>query len=248
MPRPHSNYGWQARLGLIVPPTNTVNEAEWQILLRGLEGVTLHVTRMALHTNSSTPEGKRALMADIEQALKLLAPAQPDVIAYGCTAGSMVSPLDSLSDAMASLSGRPCVATAPALVHAARHLGMKRIVVATPYHDALNLHEVEYLTEQGLHVLNISGLGIGASGPQDFVRIAQVPEEQVMQHCLSAWREGADGMVISCTDFATLRILPRLEATIGKPVVSSNLATLWRSLQAAGIPPVIAGHGRLLER
>lgn len=246
MPRPHSNYGWRARLGLIVPPTNTVNEAEWQLLLRELEGVTLHVTRMALHTNSATPEGKRALMADIEQALGMLAPAQPDVIAYGCTAGSMVSPLDSLSDAMQSLSHVPCVATAPALVHAARAMGMKRIVVATPYHDTLNRHEVEYLTEQGLEVLAISGLGIGASGPHDFVRIAQVPEEKVLEHCVSAWREGADGMIISCTDFATLRVVPRLEALFGKPVVSSNLATLWRTLQAAGIPPVIAGHGGLL--
>src|SRR5690606_32966375 len=37
-------YGWRARLGLIVPPTNTVNEAEWRIMAP--EGVTIHSARM----------------------------------------------------------------------------------------------------------------------------------------------------------------------------------------------------------
>ena len=43
----HATYGWRARIGLIVPPTNTANEAEWSLMLP--DGVTLHTTRMPLH-------------------------------------------------------------------------------------------------------------------------------------------------------------------------------------------------------
>ncbi len=35
-------YGWRAKIGLIVPTTNTVNEAEWARMAP--EGVSIHVT------------------------------------------------------------------------------------------------------------------------------------------------------------------------------------------------------------
>ena len=92
-PRRFGNYSQRARLGLIVPPTNTVNEAEWMRLLP--EGVTLHVTRMPLHADSSSEGGRAALYADIRTHVLSLAQAAPDVIAYGCTAGSMVPPTPS---------------------------------------------------------------------------------------------------------------------------------------------------------
>ena len=52
---------------------------------------------------------------------------------------------------------------------------------------------------------------------------------------------------MSCTDFAALEAIPRLEAELGKPVVSSNLATFWAALRAAGWREPIKGFGRLLE-
>ena len=55
MPAP-STYGFRAKIGLIVPPTNTVNEGEWARMVP--DGVTVHTMRMALHANSGTPEGK----------------------------------------------------------------------------------------------------------------------------------------------------------------------------------------------
>jgi hypothetical protein len=40
-------YGWRARLGLIVPTTNTVNEAEWARMAP--DGVTIHSARTRFH-------------------------------------------------------------------------------------------------------------------------------------------------------------------------------------------------------
>lgn len=239
-------YGWRAKIGIIVPPTNTVNEGEWARLLP--EGVTMHAMRMALHADTSTPEGKRVLHEDIKRAAGEVAKAGVDVVVYACTAGSMVTPLDALTDYMTEVTGGiPAVATAPSLVHAARALGMKKVALATPYHDALNDHEVHFLHECGIETVSVKGLGIGAGGPHEYPRIARTPKERVREHCLSADVPEADGMIISCTDFATLELLPELEARIGKPVVSSNLATFWRTLRTAGIADRITGRGRLLE-
>ena len=244
MSRPYRPYGWRAKLGLIVPPTNTVNEAEWARMAP--EGVTVHSMRMPLHADTTSTEGKRALHDDIRHAVTELAKADLDVIAYACTAGSMLLPLDQLPSFMETSGARRAVATAPSLVHACRALGLARIALATPYHDALNMHEKEFFEASGVEVVNLRGLGIGAGGPGEYIQIAQVPKAQVYEHCRAADVREAQGLVISCTDFATLEAIPRLEREIGKPVFSSNSATFWAALRAAGVPDRIPGWGSLL--
>lgn len=237
-------YGTRAKLGLIVPPTNTVNEAEWARMLP--EGVTLHVTRMALHADAASDAGRAALYADIRKAVSDLAQASLDAIAYGCTAGSMVTPIETLTDYMGSVCGLPCVATAPAIVQACRALGVTRVALATPYHDALNEHEAHFLRECGIATVAMRGLGIGGGGPHEYVRIARVTPEAVYEHCRAADHAQAEALVVSCTDFAVLDAIPRLEAELGKPVITSNQATFWGVLRAAGIDDRFARYGRLL--
>jgi maleate isomerase/arylmalonate decarboxylase len=228
-----------ASIGMIVPTTNTVNEAEWKRIAPGLR---LPLVRMALHAH-----GDESLYADLRAALDALKREHPDVIAYACTAGSMVQPLDSLGQFIERAAGIKGVATAPALVHACRALGLQRIALATPYHDALNEHEKAFFGENGIEVLAMKGLGIGAGGPHEYVRIARVPTEEVYEHCRSVDVPQAQAVVVSCTDFRTLEAIPRLEAELGKPVVSSNTATLWHALRSAGIEQRFKGFGRLLE-
>lgn len=225
-------------IAMIVPPTNTVNEAEWKRMAPELR---FPLLRMPLHAHADD-----AFFADLQIFLRKFLSEKPNVIAYACTASSMVLPLDTLPRFIEREAGVPGVATAPALVLAARALGMKRIAVATPYHEALNQHEKEFLEACGLQVLAIRGLGIGAGGPQEYVKIARVTPEEVLAHCRSAWMPGADGMIVSCTDLRTLEVLPQLEREFGKPVLSSNGATLWAARRAAGLGP-LHGCGRLLE-
>lgn len=233
------------KIGLIVPPQNTVNETEWRRMLP--PGVDFGVARIPLHADTESAEGKRHLYADLQKALYELAPGKPDVMAYACTAGSMSRPLDGLTNEMSRMCGKPCVATAPALIEACKALGLRKIAIATPYHDALNRHEVHFFEDNGIQVLNIRGLGIGAGGPHEYVNLAKVPKEEVYRHARGTWVPGADGMVVSCTDFASLDAIPRLERELSRPVISSNTATLWSALRAAGVDTRLPGFGRLLQ-
>ena len=228
-----------ASIGMIVPLTNTVNEAEWK---RMAPQMRFPLVRMALH-----PHGDPSLYGDLRKCIGELQASKPDVIAYACTAGSMVQPLDSLASFMKEVSGIAAVATAPALVHACRAFGLKRVSLATPYHDALNEHEKRFLADNGIEVVAMKGLGIGAGGAHEYVKIARVSPEEVYAHCRSVDVKEAQGMVVSCTDLRTQEILPRLETELGKPVISSNLATLWMALRSAGRKDRLKGFGRLLE-
>ena len=239
-------YGTRAKLGVIVPPTNTANGAEWNRMAP--PGVTIHATRMKLHTDTVSAAGKRTLHDDLAHAVRDLAQAAVSVIAYGCTAGSMTVPATQLAEFMEGVAGCPCVTTAQALVEALRALGAKRVAVATPYDETLNRHEAEFLHGHGFDVLAIRGMGYGAGGPTEYRNIARVPTEEVFAFARDVFVPEADAMLVSCTDLATLDIIERLESETGKPVISSNQSTFWLALRKAGIADRLCGMGRLLAR
>ncbi len=239
-----TTYGWRAKIGLIVPPTNTVNEAEWQAMAP--QGVTIHTTRMPLHADTSSEAGRRALYADIEKATADLAQAGLDCIAYGCTAGSMVLPTTQLSDFMERLSGIRCVTTAASLVNALTLLGAKRVAAATPYGKTVNAHERDFFESLGFELVSLEGLGIGEKDASEIPQIAKTPPARIHDHVLSADRAEADVMMISCTDFPVLGLIPRFEAEIGKPVITGNQATFWAALRAADIADQFPNYGLLL--
>ncbi|HEY5340616.1 MAG TPA: hypothetical protein VIK27_06290 [Candidatus Aquilonibacter sp.] len=58
---------------------------------------------------------------------------------------------------------------------------------------------------------------------------------------------GVDAMLIACTDFGTLPVVATLEADLGIPIVTSNQAQLWATLQAAGVQAAVPGWGQLLD-
>ena len=244
--RHQSVYSYRAKLGLITPPTNTVNEAEWMHMMP--EGITFHTHRMPLHPDTTSPEGKAGLMRDLEGVFAMLNQARVDAIAYACTAGSMINPVEALPESLSRSMGVTAVTTSAAIIRALKALGVVRLSVATPYHDKLNHHETEFLHENGFAVDRLIGLGIGASGPSDYVRIAQTPLEKVAAHVREAFVPGSEAILITCTDFPTLPLIPRLEDEFGVPVVTSNQATFWAMLRAAGIQDRFTDFGRLLSR
>lgn len=245
----HSNqtsrvWGHRARLGLIVPTTNTVNEAEWAAMLPA--GVSLHSARMSLH-HFADGESPETLPEALAQAIAALTPANVSCIAYGCTAGSMVNPAEALPRAMSAAAHCPCTSTAAAIVSALHSLGVATLAIATPYHDALNHHEVEFLESQGLQVTGIAGLGIGGGGVQEYTQLAQLSLETIKAHALKTFRASpAQALLLSCTDMPSLPLIDALEAELGIPVISSNTATLWRALCLVGVDAPIVGAGQLL--
>jgi len=245
-PRHKSVYSWRAKLGLIVPPTNTVNEAEW---VRALpDGVTHHTVRMPIHPDHATPEGRKALVTDVIAKARELTEARVDVVAHACTVGSMFNPRHALAEKVEKAVGVPLVTTAAAIVDALHALGVRRVSIATPYHDALNELERTFLADNGIETLAITGLGLGTNGPADYPLIAQTPLSRIEDHVRSTFVQGSDACVVTCTDFPTLPLHEALETALGVPVVTSNQATLWAALRRAGITDRLPRLGALFQR
>lgn len=244
----HSAYGWRARLGLIVPPTNTTNEAEWQRMVSA--GVTVHSARMPLHAHAGgVVRDDDPLVHDLIRAASDLAQAGVAAIAYGCAAGSMTEPLDRLPAIITRATGIPGTTTAGSAIAALRESGVTRLALAAPYGEPLLSHEAAFFARNGFEVVGIAGLGIGTGGPHEYVRLRTISPGLVMALARRAVaRTDADGLFLACTDMASIDAIDALEADLGIPVISSNQAQLWTTLRAAGVFARISGWGRLLAK
>lgn len=223
--------GWRLRIGLIVPSPNTVMEPEFYQHVP--TGVSVHTSRMQLTEVSS--EELLEMGQEVERCAELLKTANVDILVFGCTSGSFLQGKgydQELQDKMEETSGVPAVTTSQAVVEALRAKDLNDIVVATPYPDEINEREVKYLEDYGFVVRDISGLRISKGFD---IGERQPTEAYNLGLKLAKQEPNVDGVFISCTNFRTFEIIKILSEDIGKPVITSNQASLWMALRKVGI-------------
>ena len=238
-------YGTSARIGMIVPPSNTTNESETAAFAP--PGVTVHTTRMRLHLDAGKPGFEEEVYADLDAAVDLLAPLEPTVVVYACTAGSMLLPRADVIARMERRAGCPAITTSGAIQDALSALGVTRVAVATPYEEPLNAHERHWFEDQGIGVTAIGGLDICVT-TRDVRNLCRVPEDVLENLAADVLARGGapEALQLSCTDLPTFHLIERFENRFGLPVVSSNQATFWAALRASGVDDPVTGLGRLL--
>ena len=227
------------RIGLLVPSSNTAMEPDFYAMAP--RGVTVHTARMRL--SEVTPEALILMAEDSQRAANLLTDAGVDIIVYGCTTGSLVGGVQWEEDLVRCIekgTGIPAVSTSSAVVGALRTLGVKRIGVATPYSEELNNLEKRFLDDLGFQVTAMRGLGL-----LDNLDIGRVGRE-TLEELTGEVVEEADAVFISCTNLPALGLIDGFEKEYGKPVVTSNQASMWAALRGR-VSPGVQGYGLLMR-
>jgi maleate isomerase len=235
---PAINYGSRAKLGMMLPSSNTI--AEPQIAAMLPPGVSLHTTRLRLRSGLEA----LGMLEKLEEAAQLMADAAVDRLIFHCTAVSMHSPEipDQIAQRVRAITATPLTITSEAIVDALNTLGASKIVLMTPYDQATNDREVNFLKHRGVEVLRERGLGL-----QGGVEMAAIEPDQWYRDTLALRDPAADAYFISCTTIRSADVIEALEDALGKPVLTSNQAMLWRALRDSGIDDRIDGFGRLLR-
>ncbi|MEE2761400.1 MAG: aspartate/glutamate racemase family protein [Pseudomonadota bacterium] len=234
-------YCTRGKIGVIVPSLNNTLEPEFNRMAP--PDIAIYATRLRLE--SGVPDNLRAMADLTEHASELLCHADVDVIAYCCTTGSLIDGVDwdeRLAARLRDAAGLPVTTTASAAIAALKALSIKSVSVATPYVEEVNKIERAYIEARGIQVINIAGL--------QFTRgeeLHSLDQTAARDFCRSSMDKLADGLFISCTDFASIDFAGELEQELGKPVVTSNTATLWSALRLLNQDHAIDGYGRLLS-
>lgn len=231
MPRSH-------RLGLIVPSSNTVAEQDFVRLLP--PKVSVHTARM--HLAETTASAER-VMLDVHapRAAEDLGTLKPDAVVFACTSGGALLGVDGerrLEEELSRLTGSPLVSTNAAVAQCLGRVGVRRIAVVTAYIDELNKDIEATLRHRGFEVAGITGLGI-----TDNFSIASVSPEEIVEFTLAAVGEfdQFETVFISCTNLRAAEVADQLVATLGVPVITSNLAAIDAALARLGAPGLEIG-------
>ncbi|MFT4792887.1 MAG: maleate isomerase [Paracoccaceae bacterium] len=234
--------GTRASLGLIVLQADEVIEQDFRRLFPDRD-VAVYASRIPSGADL-TPETLKAMETALPRAAELLPPSVGfDAIGYACTSGATVIGPQQVEDmihraADARAVTDPLTAAAAALAH----LGVRNIGLISPYIEDVSAALRAALTARGFAIARF-----GSFEEQQEARVARIDPASIRDAAIAVGRHNdVDAVFLSCTNLRTLDVIDAVEAAIGKPVVSSNLALAWHMGRLADVPAT--GPGRLLAR
>lgn len=172
-----------------------------------------------------------------------LAPHRPDAVVWACTSGSFVYGPEGAREQVRGLSeaaGVPASSTSFAFVAAARALGVRRVAVAASYPEEVAQLFADFLADAGITVA-----GFASAGIETAAEVGTLDAGQVLALARANDHPEAQALLIPDTAMHTLEVLPRLEAALGKPVLTANQVTIWEGLRLAGAARISPALGAL---
>ncbi|MEK1886371.1 MAG: ectoine utilization protein EutA [Phyllobacterium sp.] len=214
------------RAGLIILATDHTTEPDFQRMVAS-EKIGLYTARIAF-ANPTTPDNLRRMQPSLTEGARLILPDEDlDVICYSCTSASVVIGDDVVALAINEAKPFTPVVTPPlAAVRGFEAIGARRISILTPYTIETSTPMAHYFSAQGFEIASFTCLGL-----DDDRAMARIAPQSLIEAAREATAGDADALFISCTAVRAAAAAPAIERAIGKPLVSSNLATAWATLR-----------------
>lgn len=219
----------EKRIGLVILATDHTTEVDFQRMVAS-ERIGVYVSRIH-YANPTTPENLLKMQPSLSAGAALILPDERlDAIMYSCTSASVVIGDQKIEEAIhAAKPGVPVVTPTAAAVKGLRAFGAKRISVLTPYTIETSWPMAGYFAGLGFEIDRFTCLGL-----TDDREMARIAPDEIVSFARQAMAPQSDALFISCTAVRAAQVAARIEVEIGKPVVSSNLATAWACLRLCG--------------
>lgn len=230
------------RFGVLVPSTNTTVETEYSRLVPAT--LQVHVARIPL-LSSGAETASRSGDADVDYQARLLGHAAVEVVALAQTAASLSADDydDRITKRMSEAAGVPAITSARAIGLAVRALGARRIGLVAPF-------PISTIDRLGRHYSLKYGLEIVASesfSGTDSVVYPTLAQGLARDAITQTDRPEIEVFVVPGGNFPTMAFISEWEQTVGKPVITTNQATLWAMIQIMRANEKLPDFGRLLE-
>lgn len=251
------NYvGHRAKIGVVVPSTNTSVEYDCQQLIP--RGVSWHTTRFYIeHTDLSDDENfirfLELLRETIGASIESLMTCKPDHVMMGMSAETFwggIKGNDGFVDRIHEMVGHDTGLTtgANAVIAALEALDIKgntgkKVSILTPYQPVGDKNVRLFFEDLGYEIKHL--VGLRCENTTD--AIALVPEYDVMDIVKQIDGDDVDAIIQVGTNLSTAGIFPTIEKWLNKPVLPINTATCWHALRSCGITDQFDNRGRLFE-
>tara|TARA_B100000945_G_scaffold100728_1_gene79114 strand:+ start:1053 stop:1808 length:756 start_codon:yes stop_codon:yes gene_type:complete len=230
------------RIGLIALSTDFTIEQDYRNICHQIP-VDIFVNRIPFE-NPLNHENYLKMSEHIPEVSAQILPNQKiDVIAYGCTSGTIAIGAEKITEQIHK--AKPdCLVTTPitAAIKAFKKLSLKKIAVLTPYPKDVNLTVFNYLKENDFEIDSFNSFNLNYDS-----EIAQVSLESLMTQISKINLKNIDGLFVSCTALKIVDILDEVEKEFKINVVSSNQALIWDCLNLLNIKNNVFDYGNLFR-
>lgn len=202
-----------------------------------------------VHTSVGVDAHEVDALLDLGKSDRLLEGAEalrtnsPDAALWACTSGSFVFGLDGAMQQAAEVGdalGVPASSTSLAFVDAITALGVTRVAIAATYPEDVSRHFRQLLEDAGISVVSLVSHDIETAA-----LAGELDDDGVVELARSNNPADAEVVLLPDTAMHTARLIDRLEAELGKPVLTANQVTLWQGLRLAGAATTVPSMGRL---
>ncbi|MFD0684646.1 maleate cis-trans isomerase family protein [Actinomadura fibrosa] len=223
-------------------------EDDYPAIERAIGGVRLPVVHTLMREDAHRVDalldiGGAGVLAEGARALRGLGVR---AAVWACTSGSFVFGWDGAAAQVAGVqeaAGVPASSTSFAFVHAARHLGVRRVAVAATYPADVAELFAAFLGHAGIEVVALSCRGIVTAA-----EVGTLGRAEVLAFIAANDHPDAEAVLVPDTALHTVSWLGELEARTGKPVLTANQVSVWEGLRLAAGPAGLRpmdGLGRL---
>ncbi|MDG1387662.1 MAG: Asp/Glu racemase [Halioglobus sp.] len=250
------NYiGHRAKIGVIIPSTNTSVEYDCQRLIP--RGVSWHFSRFMIeHADLSDDDNfirfLEMLRQTIGASIESLMTCKPDHVMMGMSAETFWGGIEGndgfvekIQEAVGDVgltTGANAVIAALEALDVPGNVG-KNIAVITPYQPIGDKNVHLFFEDSGYNVKQV--LGLRCENAHD--AIALVPDHQIMDMVRQVDADDIDAIIQVGTNLSTATSFPVIEKWLEKPVLPINVATAWHALRSCGVRDQYDHLGRLFE-
>ncbi len=242
------------RIGQIVPSSNITMETEVpEMLMRASVpdgvGFTFHSSRAPMKNVSA--EELAQMNEHMERCAIELTDARMDVIASACLVAIMSQGKGfhrtvegALKEVTVNEAPETQILTsAGCLIDSLKAIGAKRVSLITPYMKSLTQLVSDYITAEGVEVLDTisleipNNLEVGSHDPKNLLQIVKDLDTT-----------DVDAVILSaCVQMPSLRALAEAQKMFDVPVLSTAAATVFQILRSLNLPTVVPDAGDLLS-
>jgi maleate cis-trans isomerase len=237
------------RIGFLYPDHAAEDDLPWLVQTLFPDGAMVaDVVHTSIGEDSHTVEALRETGRRwrLREGARVLRTDRAAVAMWACTSGSFVFGLGGArrqAEELAGDFGGPASSTSLAFVSALAALGLQTVAVAASYPEPLARHFLALLADAGCTVVNAGSRGIFTAA-----QVGRLATDDVLDLVRDADHPDAQAILVPDTALHTVRSVDRLEAAVGKPVLTANQVSVWEALRLIGAQPRHPGLGALFAR
>lgn len=234
---------WRLRIGHIAPTIWDYGDQYRKLLPEGMIPVVV-----TLGAVSYDRDNMAEVRAQRKRAARLLEQKDADcVIAGGVPVSTLDGPgaedefIAEIEDELAI----PFTTSSRCAVDSIKALNAKRVVVTSPHPVVRDDELVTYFSSYGIETVAVGGPDL-----EEPHEVRSLPDSEVYRQTMatvSTLDEDFDAVYVPCAPFASVDQIDVLERDVGRPVVTSCQAQVWKALDMTHVHPTIDGFGQLYQ-